>query len=218
MAIDGFDDWAEEICAPFFKEGGRPSIVPGVYFRMILAGYFEGLASERGIAWRCADSLSLREFLGMGLDEATPDHTSLSVWRKRLSLDVFRAVFVRVLEMVRAEGLLSTKALGIDASTMEANAAMKSIVRKATGDSYLGYVGKLAGEAGVEAQSAEEIRRFDKKRKEKKLSTADWESRTDPEARIAKMKDGTTRLAYKAEHAVALESSLLMAAEVHPAD
>jgi len=218
LAKDGFDEWAEETCAPFFKEGGRPSIPPGVYFRMILVGYFEGLSSERGIAWRCADSLSLREFLGTGPDEATPEHSSLSVWRKRLPLDAYRALFLRVLEMVRAKGLLSGKMLGVDASTLEANAAMKSIVRKATGDSYLAYVGKLAEEAGVEAETPEEIQRFDKKRTGKRLSNEDWESKTDPEARIAKMKDGTTHLAYKAEHAVDLETSVLVAAEVHPAD
>ena len=215
---EGFDRFAEDLCAPFFRDGGRPSIPPGVYFRMIMIGYFEGLSSERAVAWRCADSFSLREFLGLGLEESTPDHSSLSVWRKRLGIEVFEKVFQRVLGMIQARGLLSSKALGIDATTLEANAAMRSIVRKDTGASYRGYLEKLAREEGIENPSPEQLRRFDRKRKGKKTSNRDWESPSDPDSRVARMKDGTTHLAYKAEHAVDLESSVVVSATVQPAD
>jgi transposase len=213
-----FDTFGENLCAPYFREGGRPSIPPGVYFRMLLIGYFEGLGSERAIAWRCQDSLSLREFLGYDVTEDTPDHSTLSVWRHRLDEEVFQKVFDWVLGLVNAHGLVDGKTLGVDSTTLEANAAMKSIVRKDTEESYDAYIGRLAREAGESHATREERIRFDRKRKDKKLSNREWESATDPDARIAKMKNGSTRMAYKAENAVDLESAVIVAGRITPAD
>lgn len=215
---DGFDRFAEGLCAPFFKAGGRPSIAPGVYFRMLFVGFFEGLGSERAIAWRCADSLSLRDFLGMGLSGSTPDHSTLSVWRKRLDLEVYQEVFSRVLALVDGHGLLDGGVLGVDSTTVEANAAMKSIVRKDTREGYRDFVDRLAAEAGETIETAAQRQRFDRKRKGKTTSNKDWESPVDPDARVAKMKDGRTHMAYKAEHAVDLQSSVIVCGRVTPAD
>jgi transposase len=201
---------------------GRPGIPPGIYFRMLLVGYFEGLSSQRGIAWRCADSLSLREFLGVPLGEDTPDHSSLTRTRDRLSHSVHAAVFQFVLRVADEKGLLKGKTVGVDATTLEADAAMKSIVRRDTGEDWQEYVQRLMREAGQleegQEASAEEIARFDRKRKDKKVSNAEWQSETDPDSRITKMKDGRTHLAYKAEHAVDLDTELILAAEVYHAD
>ena len=195
---------------------------PGVYFRMLLVGYFEGIDSQRGIAWRCADSLSLRQFLGIPLHEDTPDHSTLSVTRSRLPPEVFDEVFQFVLKIADERKLLSGKTVGVDSTTLEANAAMKSIVRRDTGEDWKEYVTRLMREEGViaadEEPTDEEIRRFDKKRKDKKVSNDEWKSKTDEDARIAKMKDGRTHLAYKAEHVVDLESDMVLAAAVHPAN
>lgn len=214
----GFDVFAEELCAPFYKQGGRPGIPPGVYFRMLLIGYFEGIESQRGIAWRCADSLALRNFLGIALTESTPVHASMSVIRQRLSADVFNQIFVFVLNLLREKGLVRGKTLGIDATTLEANAAMKSIVRKDGGEGWKDYLRKLAAAEGIEDPTDDDLRRLDRKRKGKKVSNEDWESPSDPDSRITKMKDGRTHLAYKAEHAVDLETEAIVAAEVKPAD
>ena len=214
---EGFDPWAENLCSPFFKRGGRPSIPPGVYFRMLAIGYFEGIASERGIAWRCDDSRSLKEFLGYDIHESTPDHSTLSIWRQRLSLKVYQAVFLRILGIVERHGLLSGETLGVDSSTMEANAAMRSIVRKDTKENYRQYLDRLIKESGGLDPTPEERVRFDRKRK-KKLSNKDWQSETDPDARIARMKNGETHMAYKAENAVDLDSSVIVSARVTPAD
>lgn len=184
---------------------------------MLFIGYFEGIGSQRGIAWRCADSRSLGEFLGLAAADPTPDHSSLTRIRQRLPLEVHEAVFEIVLGICRAHGLVKGKRVAVDSTTLEANAAMKAIRRKATGESWREYVTRLAREAGIEDPTDEELRRFDKKRK-KKVSNDDWESPSDPDARIAKMKDGRTRLAYKAEHAVDLDSDLILAARIHPAD
>jgi transposase len=201
---------------------GRPGIPPGVYFRMLLVGYFEGLGSQRGIAWRCADSLSLREFLGVPLAEETPDHSSLTRVRDRLPLSVHVAVFQFVLRLADEHGLLKGKTVGVDATTLEADAAMKSIVRRDTGEDWQEYVRRLMQEAGQieegEEPTAEEIARFDRKRKNKKVSNQEWQSETDPDSRITKMKDGRTHLAYKAEHVVDLDTELILAAEVYHAD
>jgi transposase len=220
----GFDRFVEEQCQKHYDaEGqGRPSIPPGVYFRMLLVGYFEGIGSQRGIAWRCHDSLSLREFLGVPLTEDAPDHSSLTRIRDRLSFEVHAAAFQFVLKLADEQGLLNGKTVGVDSTTLEASAAMKSIVRKDTAEDWRTYVAGLMKEQGVVEQDAEptdeEIRRFDKRRKNKKVSNEDWESQTDPDARIAKMKDGRTHLAYKAEHVIDLESELIVAAPVYPAD
>ena len=214
----GFDRHVEALCQPHYADGvGRESIPPGVYFRMLLVGYFEALDSQRGIAWRCADSLSLRAFLGIPLSEATPDHSSLTKIRQRLPLAVHEQVFVFVLRLAQDKHLLRGKTVAVDATTLEANAAMKTIARKDTGEDWKEYLKRLLAEQGVENPTDEEIRRFDKNRP-KKVSNKEWESPTDPDSRIARMKDGTTHLAYKAEHAVDLDSEFVLAATVHPAD
>ena len=224
LAESGFDPWIEGRCRRFYEQQetrGKPSIPPGVYFRMLLVGYFEGIDSQRGIAWRCADSLSLRRFLGVPLDEATPDHSTMSVTRKRLGLEVFDEVFRFVLKIAEEKRLLAGKAVGVDSTTLEANAAMKSIVRRDTGEDWRKYVTRLMREDGTiepeQEPSDEDLRRYDTKRK-KKVSNEDWVSQTDPDARITKLKDGRTHLAYKAEHVVDLKSEIVLAAEIRPAD
>ena len=223
LAEAGFDPWIEKLCQPHYADGrGRPGIPPGTYFRMLLVGYFEGLSSQRGIAWRCSDSLSLRDFLGIPLGEESPDHSSLSVIRNRLPLEVHTAVFQWILGLASTQKLLKGKSVGIDSTTLEADAAMKSIVRKDTGEDWKEYLQRLMKEEGVigedDTPSDDELRRFDKQRKDKKVSNEDWVSPTDPDARIAKMKDGTTDLAYKAEHVVDLESNLILGAEIYHAN
>jgi transposase len=219
LADHGFDAHAEDLCRPYYADGrGRPGIPPGVYFRMLFVGYFEGIDSQRGIAWRCADSLALRSFLGVPLTEATPDHSSLTRLRQRLPQAVHEAVFVWVLGLARAKKLLAGSAVGVDATTLEANAAMKAIVRKDTGEDYKDYLKRLAQEAGMEDPTDEDLRRFDKGRPGKTCPNAEWQSPTDPDARITQVKDGRTRLAYKAEHVVQLKSELVLGVRVHPAD
>jgi transposase len=218
LAEARFDNYVEDLCLPYYAEGvGRESIPPGVYFRMLLVGYFEAIDSQRGIAWRCSDSLSLRAFLGIPLDEATPDHSSLTKIRQRLPFEAHEQVFLFVLQLAQQKKLLRGKTVAVDATTLEANAAMKAIVRKDTGEGYQEYLRRLLAEQGVESPTAEEVRRFDKDRP-KKGSNKEWESATDPDSRIAKMKDGTTHLAYKAEHVVDLDSEFVLAASVHTAD
>ena len=221
LAESDFDRWVEKRCLPYYEQvetRGQRSIPPGVYFRMLLVGYFEGINSQRGIAWRCSDSLSLREFLGIPLDESSPDHSTLSLTRRRLPPEVFAEVFQFVLKIAAEKKLLSGKTVGVDSTTLEADAAMKSIVRRDTGEDWNTYVTRLMREEGViaanEQPSDEEVRRFDKNRKDKKVSNDEWFSPTDPSAKIAKMKDGTTHLAYKAEHVVDLDSDLILAAEI----
>jgi transposase len=214
----GFDEFVEKLCVPYYKEGGRPGIPPGVYFRMLLIGYFEGLDSQRGIAWRCADSLALRSFLGVGLAEATPVHASMTVIRQRLPELVFDKMFVFVLRQLEQQGLVRGKSVAIDATTLEANAAMKSIVRQETGENWKEYLRGLAKAEGIENPSEEDLRRLDRGRSDKKVSNKHWESPTDPDSRIAKMKDGRTHLAYKAEHAVDVVSEAIVATTVTFAD
>ena len=225
LAGAGFDSWIEKRCRQYYAaEGsaGRPSIPPGLYFRMLLVGYFEGIDSQRGIARRCADSLGLRRFLGLALEESSPDHSTLTNTRKRLPAEVFEEVFPFVLSIAALKGLLAGKTVGVDSTTLEANAAMKSIVRKGTGEDWRAYVVRLMREEGlIEAEQEptdEEVRRYDKGRKNKRVSNDEWRSRTDPDSRIAKMKDGRTHLAYKAEHVVDLATELVLAAEIYPAN
>jgi transposase len=214
-----FDREVETLCAASYASGvGRPGVPPGRYFRMLLVGYFEGLESERGIAWRCADSLSLRQFLKLGTREAVPEHSTLSRTRARLPLEVHEAVFTLVLRLVAERGLVRGRRVGVDASTMEANAAMRSIVRREDGAGWQAMLGELARASGISTPSTDQLRQFDRTRKRKRVSNADWVSPTDPEARIARLKDGRTRLAYKPEHAVDLDSGAILAAEVHPGD
>src|SRR3954451_22978195 len=215
----GFDRFAEGECAPHYaSRRGRPSLPPGRYFRMHLVGYFEGIDSERGLEWRCADSLSLREFLRLGSTEPVPDHSWLSKTRSRLPLEVHEAVFAWVLRRLAEHGLIRGDRIGVDASTMEANAALRAIVRRDTGEGYREMLGRLAEESGIATPTTEDLVRLGRKRKGKRLSNAEWASPTDPEARIAKLKDGRTHLAYKPEHAVDLDTGAIVAAEVHPAD
>lgn len=218
LAEAGFDEFVEQLCAPYYKEGGRPGIPPGVYFRMVLIGYFEGLDSQRGIAWRCADSLGLRTFLGIGITEETPVHASMTIIRQRLPESVFDKVFVFVLSLLEQKGLVRGTSVAIDATTLEANAAMKSIVRKDTGEDWKEYLRGLAQAEGIQNPTEEDLRRLDRARKDKKVSNEQWESPTDPDSRIAKMKDGRTHLAYKAEHAVDVVSEAIVATTVTFAD
>src|SRR5690349_14400640 len=215
----GFDRFAEGECAPYYaSRRGRPSLPPGRYFRMHLVGYFEGIDSERGLEWRCSDSLSLREFLRLGTTEPVPDHSWLSKTRARLPVEVHEAVFAWVLQRLAEHGLIKGDRIGVDASTMEANAALRAIVRRDSGEGYREMLERLAEESGIATPTAEDLVRLDRERKGKRLSNEDWTSPTDPEAGIAKLKDGRTHLAYKPGHAVDLDTGAIVAAEVHPAD
>ena len=217
LARAKFDRFVEERCAEFYAEKkGRPSIPPGVYMRMLLIGFFEGIDSERGIAWRSADSLSLRHFLGLALDESTPDHSSLSRIRTRLSVEVHQEVFGFVLKILAREGLLKGKTIGVDATTLEANAALRSIVRRDDGSTYDEYLTELAKASGIETPTRDDLRKVDKKRP-KKGSNDDWKHPHDPDARITKMKDGRTHLAHKAEHAVDMETGAVVGVTVQNA-
>src|ERR671927_510297 len=219
LVIAGFDGFVEGQCAPYYAaHRGRPSLPPGRYFRMLLVGYFEGIDSERGLEWRCADSLSLREFLRLGEREPVPDHSWLSKTRARLPVEVHDQVFTWVLQRLAEHGLIKGERIGVDASTMEANAALRAIVRRADGATYRAMLERLAEESGIATPTAEDLVRLDRKRKGERLSNAEWASPTDPEARIAKLKDGRTRLAYEPEHAVDLDTGAIVAAEVHAAD
>jgi transposase len=206
LAAHHFDSWVEEVCRPFYAPVmGRPGLPPGIYFRCLLVGYFEGLASERGIAWRCADSYSLRLFLGLAIDEDSPDHSTLSRTRRLIDIETHQKVFVWVLKVLAVQGLISGKTAGVDATTLEANAAMRSIVRKdnvpGAGQSYQEFLTDLAKASGIATPTQEDLARIDRKRKHK-ASNDDWHNPHDPDARITKMKDGTTHLAHKDEQAV----------------
>jgi transposase len=221
LAEADFDDFVEELCEPYYADGGRPGIPPGVYFRMMYLGYFEGIDSQRGIAWRCEDSLSIKRFLGYQPHEETPDHSSLSRIRTRLPLEVFHDVHVCVLQLLIEHKLVDGATVGVDATLLEANAAMKSIVRKDNGEDWEEYVKRLAAEDGVEIKTKAELIRYDKQRNKqgkKKVSNDEWESPSDPDARIAKMKDGRTHLAYKAEHVVDLDTEAIIDAQVYHAN
>jgi transposase len=210
----GFDKFCEEQCRDFYHTKlGRPSLAPGVYFRLLLIGFFEGIGSERGIGWRVADSFSLRRFLNYGWDEATPDHVTISRTRRLLDEATHHAVFTFVLTEVARRGMLKGKTIGIDATSLEANAAMRSIVRRDTGESYMEYLRRLAAEAGLDGAD-DAVRRMDRKRK-KKTSNDEWVNPHDPEAEVTKMKDGTTHLAYKAEQAVDLDTGVIVAITTH---
>ncbi len=205
-----FDEFVEEQCQPFYaKKHGRPGIAPGVYFRSLLIGFFEGIESERGIAWRTADSLSLRSFLGIPLSKNPPDHSTLSRTRRLLDTDVHQSVFNFVLRVVAEHGLVKGESIGVDATTLEANAALKSVVRRDDGTNYSDYLTGLAKASGIETPTREDLARIDRTRK-KKGSNKDWVSPSDPDAQISKMKTGGTHLAHKHEHAVDLDTGAIV--------
>ena len=213
-----FDRNVEQLCRRYYKDRrGRPSITPGVYFRSLLLGYFEGIDSERGIAWRLADSLSLRKFIAYALTEETPDHSTISRTRRLYSVETHKAVFRWVLKILCEEGLVEGKTVSIDATTLEANAALRSLVRRDNGQKYDDYLKDLAKAAGIDNPTREQLARLDRKRK-KKGSNKEWKNPHDADARIAKMKDGSTHLVHKAEHAVDLSSGALLAVTVQGAD
>ena len=203
-----FDRFCESSCAGFYAAKlGRPSLPPGMYFRIMMIGFFEGIDSERGVAWRLADSLTLRQFLRIGLDETTPDHVTISRTRRLIDGDTHQKIFTWVLERLARGGLVRGKTIGVDSTTLEANAAMKSIVRRDTGESYMEYLKRLAQTEGIDAQDAAALRRMDRKRK-KRMSNDDWENPNDPDSEITRLKDGRTALAFKAENAVDMETGL----------
>jgi transposase len=214
----GFDRFAEDQCRAFYaKVMGRPGLAPGQYFRLLLVGYFEGIDAERGIAWRAADSLAVRSFVRLALHEAAPDHTTISRTRRLIDLETHRAVFTWVQQRLVEVGLLKGKTVAIDATTLEANAAMRSIVRRDTAETYQEFLTRLAKASGIETPTREDLARLDRKRK-KKTSNKDWTNPHDPDAKVTKMKDGRTHLAHKAEHAVDLETGAIVAVTLQGAD
>lgn len=213
-----FDAFVEGLCRKFYADRlGRPSLPPAVYFRLLLIGYFEGIDSERGIAWRVADSLGLRRFLGYSLTDSTPDHSTISRNRRLIDVETHQEVFTWVLKVLAESGLLKGKTVGIDATTLEANAAMRSIVRQDSGEGYQEFLTRLAQESGIETPTREDLARLDKTRKNK-ASNDDWQNPHDPDAKITKMKDGRTHLAHKAEHAVDMDTGAILAVTLQPAD
>jgi transposase len=213
-----FDEFVEAQCAPFYADTvGRPSLTPGTYFRLLLIGYFEGIDSERGIAWRTADSLALRGFLGLGLDEVPPEHSTISRTRRLIDVETHRAVFTWILQVLATANLVKGKTIGIDATTLEANAALRSIVRRDSGETYQEFLTRLAQASGIETPTRADLARLDRKRPKKGRNT-EWRHPHDPDARITKMKDGRTHLAHKAEHAVDMETGAIVGVTVQGTD
>ncbi len=218
LEAEDFDRFVEGLCAQFYAPVmGRPSLAPGRYFRLLLVGYFEGIDSERGIAWRASDSLAVRGFLRLAVEEPAPDHSTISRARRTIDLETHRAVFTWVQQRLVAAGLLKGKTIAIDATTLEANAALRSIVRRDTEQSYQEFLTDLAKASGIETPTREDLARLDRKRK-KTTSNQDWKHPGDPDAKVAKMKDGRTHLSHKAEHAVDLETGAIVAVTVQGAD
>ncbi|MBV9203551.1 MAG: transposase [Alphaproteobacteria bacterium] len=218
LAEHDFDRFVEGKCQPFYATTmGRPGLAPGIYFRLLLVGYFEGIDSERGISWRAGDSLSIREFVGIPMDEGAPDHTTMSRTRRLIDVETHRQVFHWILELLADAGLVKGKRIGIDATTLEANAALRSIVRRDSGQSYEEFLTELAQQSGIATPTREDLARVDRKRK-KKGSNEEWVNPHDPDARITKMKDGSTHLAHKAEHAVDMETGAVVAVTLQEAD
>ena len=215
---NGFDGFVENLCRKFYAEKvGRPSLAPAIYFRLLMIGYFEGIDSERGIAWRLSDSLALRRFAGFALTEGTPDHSTLSRNRRLIDLETHQEVFTWMLRVLAKHKLLDGKTIGIDGSTLEANAALRSIVRRDTGENYQAFLTRLATESGIETPTREELAKLDKNRKNKG-SNDDWQNPHDPDAKITKLKDGRTHLAHKPEHGVDLKTGALVAVTLQPAN
>src|SRR5574341_316969 len=218
LEAEGFDAFVEARCRRFYAPTlGRPSLAPGRYFRLMLVGYFEGLDSERGMAWRATDSLAIRSFLGLRLDEGAPDHSTISRTRRLMDVETHREVFTWILERLAAVGLVKGKTISVDATTLEANAAMRSIVRRDTGESYQEFLSGLAKASGIRTPSRAALARLDRRR-QKKTSNTEWMSPSDPDAKVTKMKDGRTHLAPKAEQAVDLETEAIVAVRIEGAD
>lgn len=214
---EGFDVFVEGECAKFYAARmGRPSLPPAMYFRLLVIGYFEGIDSERGIAWRVADSLTVREFVGLELTESPPDHSTISRSRRLIDLESHQEVFAWVLRVLAKRGLLKGKTLGVDATTLEANAALRSIVRRDSGESYEEFLTRLAQASGIQTPTREQLAKIDKTRRGKG-SNDDWKHPHDPDATITKMKDGRTHLAHKAEHAVDMDTGAVVAVRVESA-
>jgi hypothetical protein len=217
----GFAAGVWKLCAPAYADlskGGRPGIDPVVYFKMQMVGFFEDLPSQRAIASRCDDSRAIREFLGYDLTESTPEQSSFTVIRQRLSLEIIEAVHRLVLSMLREHGLLRGRKLGIDSSVIEANASLRALEHRNTEESYWDYVRRLAAEAGVDPEDSKAVRRFDKKRPDRKTSNEEWVNPHDPDAKVGRTKDGATDMIYKPEHVTDLESGAIVSAEVRPGD
>src|SRR5215204_2060218 len=218
LDAEGFDRFVEDQCRRFYAPiMGRPSLEPGRYYRLLLIGYFEGIDAERGIAWRAADSLAVRTFLRLGLEEGTPDHSTISRTRRLIDVETHRAVFTWIQQRLVSADLLKRRTIAIDATTLEANAAMRSIVRRDTGESYQAFLTRLAASSGIKTPTREALARLDRKRK-KKTSNKDWTNPHDPDAKVTTMKDGRTHLAHKAEHAVDLDTGAIVAVTVQGAD
>ena len=222
LASFQFGEQARHICAPAYSDSrrGRPPVDPAVYFKMLMVGFFENIASERGIAERCSDSISIRFFLGYDLTQSTPDHSTLSVIRDRLGEEAYHQVFLLILSALQEHGLLKGRHVGIDASVIEANAALKSLVNRNTEEAYWDFVRRLASENGIDPKDLAAVREFDRKRP-KKMSNDDWKNPHDPDAKIGPTKAGAIDMIYKPEHTVDLETGAIVQAEVrlgHEAD
>lgn len=214
LSAHHFDAFVENQCGKFYcRNVGRPGLAPGIYFRCLLVGYFEGIDSERGIAWRCADSKSLGLFLGYAIDQQTPDHSTISRTRRLIDIETHQEVFAYVLKILANHDLIEGKTMGVDSTTLEANAALRSIVRRDNGQGYQEFLTELAKQSGIETPTREDLAKLDRKRK-KKGSNDDWHNPYDSDAKITKMKDGTTHLAHKAEHAVDMDSGVILAVNV----
>jgi transposase len=215
----GFAGKVRELCAPAYDKSGvgRPGIDPAVYLKMLMVGFFEDLPSERAIAARCADSIAIRQFLHYELTEATPDHSSLSIIRQRLDGPIYEQVFTLVLSALQEHGLLRGRNVGIDSSVMEANASLRGLVNRNTGEAYWDYVKRLAAASGIDPQDSAAVRKFDRKRP-KKMSNQEWENPDDPDAKIGPKKDGATDMIYKPQTVVDLDTGAIVGAELLPGD
>jgi len=211
-----FGQQIRKLCKPYYsdKTNCRPPIDPEVYFKMLMVGFFENIISERGIASRCADSLSIREFLGYLLTESTPEHSSLSVIRKRLPLSIYSQVFSIALIELQKRGLVKGKNLAFDSSVMEANASLSRLKNRMTEESYAEYISELARQSGVDPEDKSAVARFDRKRVGRKTSNKEWYNPFDTDAKIGKTKSGATDMLYKPEHVVDLDTGAIVDADI----
>ena len=205
-----------KLCKPYYsdKTNCRPPIDPEVYFKMMTIGFFENIQSQRGIAARCADSLSIRDFLGYSINEATPDHSTLSETRYRLPVSVYSQIFSIILKALKDNGLVKGENLAFDSSIIEANASLLCLQNRMTEESYAEYIKQLAQEAGVNPEDKAAVARFDRKRKGRKTSNKEWYNPFDTDAKIGQTKDGATDMIYKPEHVVDLDTSAIIDADV----